>query len=300
MSQNRFDVEELAAFIDGRLKGEARTRVVRLLTESKEVYEVFAETLRFKAEAGAHGARVIRLPRWRRAPLVPLAAAAALALFLVPDRWLGAPQREAPSGAKLVGELSLSPDAAAMLQADWDRHPWSVTRGGAERLGEPELAFRLGMRSADLAAALRLSDYSTGQRLAEEIVELLEGVEFSQPVASRYLDLRARLEEGEPAQSLLGIAEEAEGSLARLLKSPRFDLGRWCAAALLAIRLEDPDLFRSAASSVFFESVGRLGLEASDVEALRRISVLTSGSIGEAEYQELQTLLEAIIQRNAG
>lgn len=57
MSQDRFDLEELAAFIEGRLKGEARARVVRLLAESEDAYEVFAETLRFHTEERAREAR---------------------------------------------------------------------------------------------------------------------------------------------------------------------------------------------------------------------------------------------------
>ncbi|GBD31638.1 hypothetical protein HRbin33_00597 [bacterium HR33] len=300
MSQDRLDLEELAAFVDGRLEGEARARVIRLLASSEEAYEVFAETLRFQAEERARGARVVRFPRWRRAVLVPLAAAAALALLLVQDRWLGTPQPEALSGARLVRQLDLSPAAVATLGAEWDRHPWSVTRGGAARLDESELAFRLGMRSADLAAALRMTDYTGAERLAAEIVELLEGVELSQPVTSRYVDLRAKLEQGESLQSLLEAAERSEQSLSRLLDSPQFDLGRWCAAASLAVRLRNQDLFRSPGSRAFLEGVDRLGLEASDLEALRRIAALTSGVIGEAEYRELQALLEAIIQRNAG
>lgn len=288
MSQDRLDLEELAAFIEGRLKGEARARVVRLLAESEDAYEVFAETLRFQTEERAREAREVRSPSWR------------WALVLAQYRWLRPPQQEVLSGASLMREFGLSPDASARREADWDRHPWSPRQGGAERLGEPELAFRLGVRSADLAAALRLSDYTAGQRLAEEIVELLKGVAFSQPAASRYVGLRAGLERRESLQPLLETAEEAERSLARLVNSPRFDLGRWCGAASLAVSLRNSHLFRSAATRGFLARVDQLGLSPLDVEALWRIAALTSGDMDEAGYRELQALLDAIIQRNAG
>lgn len=60
LAGDRFDLEELAALIEGRLKGEARARVVRLLAESDEAYEVFAETLRFQAEERARKAPLVR------------------------------------------------------------------------------------------------------------------------------------------------------------------------------------------------------------------------------------------------
>jgi hypothetical protein len=56
MGLDRLALEELAAFIDGRLEGEARDRVLKLVAESEESYELFAETLRFQAEERALGA----------------------------------------------------------------------------------------------------------------------------------------------------------------------------------------------------------------------------------------------------
>lgn len=295
---DQIDLEQLAAFIDGRLSGEARDPVVESLARSDEAYEVFAETLSFGSEQTAQPAKALRF--WPAA--IALAAAAGLAVLLGRPltRWLRSPEASALSGVESVALITLPQDAAARLGVLWEDRSWSVTRGGATRLSEPQLSFRLGARSADLGVALSLNDRSAADRLAGEVLELLEGVELSEPVALRYRDLRTRLQAGTPAADLVATAVEAEASLATLLGSARFDLGRWCAAAELAARLKDSTLFLSSASNAFLDKVDRLGLEASDREALRRVAALTADGITESEYQELQALLEAIIKRNAG
>lgn len=303
MPEHRLDLEELAAFVDGRLSGEGRARVLKLLAESEEAYEVFAETVRFQAEERAAEEEVAaaRFPVWRRVA-VPLAAAAALALLIATPlmRSLRAPEPPRLAAAELVALFAAQSDLTAALGRDWDQRTWSVTRGAAARLVEPELAFRLGVRTVDVKLALLLGDPQHAARLSAEMLELLGGVELSQAVAAQYAALRSRVAAGEAPDRLADGASRAEGALQELLGSPRFSFGQWCAAAELAARVRHPSLFRSPLTARFFDAADRLGLDAADVDAVRRIAELARDAIGDFEYAELQELLRAIIRRNGG
>ena len=84
---DEFDPDLVAAFIDGRLSGAERERVVRLLAESEEAFEIYADAVRARADLDAEAIIPlpipdpvpIRRPRWLMAG-APLAAAAARAL----------------------------------------------------------------------------------------------------------------------------------------------------------------------------------------------------------------------------
>ena len=62
------DLEDLAAFVDGRLSGERKARVEKRLLRDEGYYEVFLETVRFQQEQGQEGDRVaavVPIARWR-------------------------------------------------------------------------------------------------------------------------------------------------------------------------------------------------------------------------------------------
>src|SRR4051794_11885444 len=81
------DLELLAALADGRLSGAERERAIKLLADSDEALELFANTLRDQP-AVAPETTVVPITsarRWRPWKVVlPVVAAAALAFVLVP------------------------------------------------------------------------------------------------------------------------------------------------------------------------------------------------------------------------
>lgn len=154
------DLEDLAAYIDGRLTGARKTQVEERLFRDDEYHEIFLDAVRFQ-QAQAQGAgEVVRPPAgrwgrsWRVAATVAAAAAAAVlgVVLLSPDRTVaGWASRLAPQAVLAQGER-------------WDDPGWSRSRGGEEAYRPKELAFRLGVRSLQLRLAL-----SAGER---EIVAL--------------------------------------------------------------------------------------------------------------------------------
>jgi ferric-dicitrate binding protein FerR (iron transport regulator) len=93
MSAERIDAETLAAFLDGKLEPAERERVLRILAEQPEEYEVFVDAAHIAARlerstrtGGAEARRVSgatrRYPRAKwTVPLAIAASVAAIALI---------------------------------------------------------------------------------------------------------------------------------------------------------------------------------------------------------------------------
>src|SRR5437763_11641834 len=79
------DLELLAALADGRLSGEERARAVRMLADSDEALELFANTVRDLRVPDVKVVSITSARRWRQWKIaLPIAAAAAIAVVMVP------------------------------------------------------------------------------------------------------------------------------------------------------------------------------------------------------------------------
>ena len=191
------DLELLAALADGRLSGEERARAVRMLADSDEALELFANTVREQHVSDVKIVPITSARRWRQWKIVlPVAAAAALAVVMVPR--LGGPAKQAGLANEYAMELAQNPRFAGGLRDGWEQRGWPVTRGGTRARGTPGapkvesgLAFRLGVRSVDLQVALRRGDTALAGRMTNEVLETLSAVEFTDLVAASYTKLDA-------------------------------------------------------------------------------------------------------------
>jgi hypothetical protein len=303
------DLELIAALIDGRLSGEDRARAVKLLAESDDALEIFANTLRQKQETpDVKVVPITTAPRWRQwKVMVPVAAAAVLAIL--PTLISRGPQ--AVLASEYAMALAQDPHFASGLRSDWDQRPWTVTRGAETSLGatdarpvgspaESKLAFRLGVRSLDLQVALRRGDTALARRLTNEVLGNLNAVELAESVAAKYTEVRSRLATDGVARSI-EQASEAEGELRELLRSPSFAYGQWVGAAELAAQTHDAAFFQSSRGTRFVRStIPGGGLAAEDTEALRSIDGLTTRGLTDQALDEIDGVLQKIIRRRAG
>lgn len=288
------DLEEVAAFVEGGLSGDARRRMVLHLAACEDCHELMTETTELlrpdeesageaAAEAGAadtdaRGKLLRPSPgRWRRTfPLIAAAAAAVLAAVLV---WTPAGHdfrrgmRDAASGpydgdpvpvAEMVAPLPEGdPRLREALGEVTEHEGWPRFRGEATASSEPEaLAFRLGVRNAELATALAAlrtdGDHrDVARSLTARIQALLEGdPEAPYPVvdaifAGPWLELRQAIDEGAPPEELIALHARADRFLGPdpELDSPgavdaaRYALGKWAGAALLAARAGNLEWF---------------------------------------------------------
>ena len=281
------DLELLAAYLDGRLAGEERARAVKLLAESDEALEIFAEADRIQQDLKPRARASEWFQRRTWTVVVPVAAAAVLALVALPI--VKGRRAASPLDARaLVAMLETQQQFGARLGEGWEHPAWSVTRGDASQrdslgaptgrvVARPVLAFRLGVASTYLQVALSRADRLAAQRVTDSIIELLDGTDYADMVTASYRGLRPRLA-ADSLALLREAASRAEGDLSGLLRSPRFALGEWAGAALLAARTGDRAFFASSASRRIIETALAAGdISPADARALRADASPASG-----------------------
>jgi hypothetical protein len=233
------DLEDLAAYIDGRLDGERKAQVEERLLRDEEYHEVFLDTVRFQEEqAGDVGKLVVPdAGRWRRSwrLAVPMAAAAILAVAV----GLFYPGR-GPTADDWVSCL----DAEAVLAQGkgWDDPGWSRTRGPGERPYPPQqLAFRLGVHTLHLRLALGAGDRQASSRQSGKLANLARDAGLLM-VPSLYDNLDTETGDIDVLQ-----AQQAEELLVKSYDdSPEgrlFVFGQWVEAGRLAALAGDGDAF---------------------------------------------------------
>ena len=245
-----FDPETLAAFLDGKLPGEERERVLRLVAESDEWYEVMVDAVAVSAElaqadetplgispvvappekvAAAHEAggspRMHATPRhlagrkaWGRRAIFggALIAAGLAAVLVFRDRPAALDAVDGPS--QLVIDERLRAGSAA---------DWGAARGDAELISARARAFRIGAQFADLELALLTRDSARVQSLSRSIADLTTGVTAGGATASRVQYLARDGSRRVSREERRNVASE----LRSLVAEPWFDLGAWSETA---------------------------------------------------------------------
>lgn len=219
---------------------------------------------------------------------MPLAATVVLLIVSVPALRLitVSDRRELdPAGAEPSGE------------AVWQERQWSPTR--ADQLSESHLTFRLGVRAFDLERALLYGDLARAEQFVGEMQQWLREIPLSQPIEAQYSALRDRIVEGRAGAELGEQAARLSRSMEEYLGSYS-SFGKWCAAAQFAARARERFFFESAYSARELRRIGEQGFPAADREAVGRIVTIVRGGMDDPAFAELQEVIEALIERNAG
>lgn len=304
-ANSNVDLELIAALIDGRLAGEDRARAMKLLADSDEALELYAQAWRQRQETPdvkvvSIGSRL----RWRQWKLVvPIAVAAGLAIVVVPK--LSNRGASAASAKEYAMALSEDPRFANELGVGWDQRGWAVTRGGGSLAGtsgsqrapsapESGPAFRLGVRSVDLQVALQKGDMAVAGRLIGEMLETLDAVALSAPLAEKYAELRSSLAT-DTRNRAIDRASDAEQALRDHLGSASFEFGQWAGAAELAARTGDRSFFASSQGMRFIQSNDSIA--GADSAALRSIDARMKQGLTDPALDDVREILRGIIQR---
>ena len=304
------DFELIAAFIDGKLGGAERERVVKLLGASEPAFEIYADAVRTRGDIDADGSvyslddrrnRERRRSRWWSA--APVAAAAVLLLAVMPV----IRARRGISGLDLPTQALLEPlngqaSLATALRVQLDQPSWSVTRGGSSVAVDSASALRLGVRAADLQAALALEDRERAGRIAQEMADLLRPVAVSNASVAEYDLIRTRLVNGgDSIKAVNAAAASAETNLDALLDSRWFGFGKWCGAGELAALAHSASFFSDPHTKAFLDSAierGRLAPE--DVELLRQVAGIAKRGVADADFATLRAKFAELIRRHGG
>jgi hypothetical protein len=174
---------------------------------------------------------------------MPVAAGVLLAIGLAVLRpWRGPADL---TSEEWIASLPAGQELETRLGEGWTAAPWSEPRSGspAEPLPYPAgaVAFRIGARTVDLAAALRAGNLALATDLAAQLDGLFAGtgsLTGSVAVGALIHELEAEAEPDRVREAL------------RLLEAPRglehvdaYHAGRWLESARLAARAGDRKLF---------------------------------------------------------
>ncbi|HEX5757905.1 MAG TPA: zf-HC2 domain-containing protein [Thermoanaerobaculia bacterium] len=294
------ELEEIAAFLDGRLSGADRARISEHLSVCEECLELFTETAHALREtsAGTEEGKVVPFDaparpsrRW-----LPYAAAAALLLALaVPAYRLFL----APPGvavAELVEPLAGSRDAAGAV--------WTgpVYRGAED---EPSEAFRadsflVGAHLAGFQTAAVAGDSRAAADAARRVANYLDENGFLPEETKRFRDAQLELGADPPAstQDYVSLVEEASEPIEESFSEVHLPFGQWAQAGYVAARTANGAWFERRANRRFLSWLLRQGeeIDPEALAALRRIEAIRKREpLGARDFQELAGQFEAIL-----
>jgi len=232
VNNDTFDPETLAAFLDGRLAGNERERVLHLLAESEQWFEVMVDASHVSAELARSGSAAVNESRWNRRIPLRLAnrsvwgrqavfggalIAAGLATVVIVSERRGAVDAFGDPSQLVIDERLREGRAAE----------WGSARGNDEALGTRARAFRVGVQFADLELAGRMRDSAGMQALSASIADLTKVVPTGATTASRvrYLGRLGSL----PVSG--NERRDVAAELRSLVGEAWFDLGAWSETA---------------------------------------------------------------------
>jgi hypothetical protein len=282
--------EVLAAFLDGRLSGEERRRVVEHLDACEDCYAVFSEAVRFQGEEEPRG-RVVRSERFgtRRWVWTSVAAAAVLLVLVAVPLLRMSPQRPVVATLPGGGEAASASEAlAARIEPQEGGFPadaapwpgWGDERGlgfAGAALPPTRASFRAGVRLVDLRMAIR----GENPRAARAALDGLERTLEAAGAAAAVRDELTAASEAAAAADFAALAEaanEIEDRAARLLDPHLLSFGAWVEAGRLAATLGDAAYFASPAFLATLAEVPRAALPEAAAEPLAQIEALTGGA----------------------
>lgn len=300
-------LEDIAAFLDGKLTEGERARVVAHLADCESCYAVFAGAARFQleededkeestvAEAAAVEDPVVvpfpkrAIPKWA----LPLAAALILGSTTIP-LYLHFSRMPEMLSAELVDAAALKNLPASSLWAD-DK------RGGADAtvLDPSPFEFLLGVHQVDLRLMLARNDRGEALNVLSRINGHMKHLLVDEE-AKFYVRALEEIDRGKPPGELAGEAERVEADLTEYYKDlPHLAFGKWTEAGRLSALAGDPGFFEDGDNRRFPGWLLRTEEEHLDegvVQTLKRIrEVLDRGDPAELPYPALAQQFERIL-----
>ncbi|MEM9404693.1 MAG: hypothetical protein AAGA81_01530 [Acidobacteriota bacterium] len=240
--------EQIAAFIDGQLKGRERQEVEQVLAANPDYAELVAEVLALEAEDQEEpepGKVIDAAARFGSTGLLMLAAAAAVLVALALMLVLRGSQVALDTGEM----LAFVPEGERLEQTlpeRWFDYSWSTMRGEAAPQAPPRVAFQLGVRTVDLAVALRAEATEQTRFILSRANALVDRVETGELLLLALLQCRMALEDGIPNLDLAKeSARQFDEELGSLEPQNAVLAGKWAGAANVALAAEAEQFFAS-------------------------------------------------------
>lgn len=298
------DLEDLAAYVDGRLDAARRAAVEDRLAADEDYYEVFLETTRFQrqleAEAGGQAAGgpaaggqaevvPLRRPSRPRAPWWIGAAAAAAATVLVA---LGLGIFDRPTAldrldARVLAEIPGSGELG-----------WSDFRKPAPTLPRPVDAARLGALRVHLHLELEAERPAEAASLARHLDYTADSLGLP-TVADSSEALADSLTEGGLSEQSQVLAVEVEQAIDQELEGrnlrSQYALGLWVEVAHLAVLSRNGEALAATLDLGDTPAIDEeLAPYRPELERLAETLGQASGNLAEDQWQEAEQLFQEL------
>jgi Putative zinc-finger len=317
-SSGHLELEEIAAYLDGRLSEAEQGGITRHLSVCEECLELFTETAHALREtdaetAGGYVVPFVRPSRHSRQWL-PYAAAATVLLALAVPRYLLLWAPREMEVAEVLEPLMSTRDLAraraelAQARADLGRAR-VIWEGTTYRSGEePEtdapraLSFLVGAHLVGFQEAVKVGDPIAAGEAGRRVANYLSQGYFLDAEKERFRKAVTALEEqGAPTSRYAGLIEETSEAIDDSFAGPSYELGKWAQAGYIASRIGNRVWFERRANRRFLSYLLRQDEEPIEPEAraaLERIrEVWDRGELRPAELAGLAGQFEAILQR---
>lgn len=313
-------LEDIAAFLDGRLSEGERARVVAHLTDCEACYAVFTDAARFQLEeeeededsqkkpeepTGAEPAAEEPAPApvipFHRRPAVrwafPLAALLVLGLATIP---LYQQYNSMPTllSTELVNLAALEGVPTNRVWADDKRGDPS-----AMAIDSSPFEFLLGVRMVDLRLTLARNDSAESLQVLSRINGTLENLILVDRAAEFYVRVHGEIYAGRPPKELAEEAAQVEAALTEDYRElPHFAFGKWTEAGRLSAMARNSTFFEDRDSRRFPAWLVRkaeenLGDSEEVVRNLKKIQgILDDSDPSTLPYGDLEKQFERILE----
>lgn len=303
-------LEDIAAFLDGKLSEGERAHIVAHLADCESCYAVFAGAARFQLEedkekdefevaaaAAAEEPVVVsfpkrEIPRWA----FPLAALLILGLATIPLLYLQFSRMPEMHSAELVDAAALKNLPASSLWAD-DK------RGGEDAavIDSSPFEFLLGVHLVDLRLMLARNDRGEALNVLSRINGHMKQLLLVEEEAKFYLRALEEIDRGKPPSEFVGEADRVEADLTEYYKDlPHLAFGKWTEAGRLSALAGDPGFFEDGDNQRFPGWLLRQDLRKEDEEVapiLKRINgILDDSDPSKLPYDVFEKQFEAILR----
>ena len=298
--------EELAAYVDRRLRGKDRARVTQHLASCDRCYAIFSGVVRFQLEEDeemgeAAGGKVIRFDkeaRWlpRRWWWIPSTLAAALALLCI---GLGSVAwNRSLALTKLVEPVEGRKEVATNL---WQ---YSRFRGAGDAEGDSleldrRAAVQAGALFVDFHLAAAAGDVEQASEIWRAIGRAVGNSLAGSEEAQAFLDEASAIRDQEALSRIKGSLGDRERALTHdeVLIPSYFRLGKWLEAGRLAAALKEPEFFDRWSNRISLKLAlqgWQLDLPAEVREDLKTIDQ----AWGKRDYASLAKSFQSILDHN--
>lgn len=312
-------LEDIAAFLDGKLSEGERARVVAHLADCESCYALFAEAARFqleeeeeeeksrKPEEPADAAPAAEEPA--PAPVVPFPRRPAVrwalplaALFVLGLATIPLYQRYNRMPTLLSTELV----NLAALQAVPTTSVWADDKRGdpsAVAIDASPFEFLLGVRMVDLRLTLARNESAESLNVLSRIIGTLENLILVDRASEFYLRAHGKIGTGTPPRELAEEAAQVEAALTEDYREvPHLAFGKWTEAGRLSAMARNPAFFEDRDNRRFpgwliRKAQENLGNSEEVVRNLKKIQgILADSDPSKLPYGDLEKQFERILE----